>query len=62
MDPVDTMSAIWTAVTTAVTNLLTTVSSVASTIASTDILLIFAVVLPIVSFGVGLLIRLINRA
>lgn len=56
------MAAIWTAVSTAVTNLLTAVSSVATTIASTDILLIFAVVLPVVSFGVGLLIRLINRA
>ena len=62
MEPVNTMAAIWTAVTTAVTNLLTIVGDVATTIASTDILLIFAIVLPVVSFGVGLLIRLINRA
>lgn len=56
------METIWSAVTTAVTNLMTTVGNVATTIASNDILLIFAIVLPVVSFGVGLLIRLINRA
>ena len=56
------MSVIWTAVSTAVTDLLTNIGSVATTIAQTDILLIFAIVLPIVSFAVGLLIRLMQRA
>ena len=56
------MANIWTAVSTAVTNLLSCVGNVAETVATTDILLIFAIVLPVVSFGVGLLIRLINRA
>lgn len=37
-------------------------SSTASTIVSTPLLLLFAVALPIISFGVGLLIRVLHRA
>ena len=37
------------------------VTSVAETIASTPMLLLFAVALPLVSFGAGLLLRVLHR-
>lgn len=45
------MATIWTSVTTAVTNLLTIVGDVAETIIGNEYIALFALVIPLVSFG-----------
>lgn len=56
------MATIWTSVTTAVTNILAVIGDVAEAIVGSEYIALFALVIPLVSLSVGLLIRLVNRA
>lgn len=55
------MSELLTGVTDVMTTVTSVLSSMSSTIVSTPLLLLSAVGLPVVSFGVGLLIRVLHR-
>lgn len=58
---VDPMADIFTGVTTVLTNILTYIGNVATTITAQPILLLFVIAVPVISFAVGLLSRLVNR-
>lgn len=56
------MSELLTGVTDVMTSVTGVLSSMATTIVDTPLLLLSAVALPVVSFGVGLLVRVLHRA
>ena len=56
------MSTLLSGVSDAMTSVSSVFTDIAATIAETPLLLLFAVALPVISFGVGLLIRVLHRA
>lgn len=55
------MSTLLSGVSDAMTSVGSVFTDIAETIANTPLLLLFAVALPVISFGVGLLIRVLHR-
>ena len=55
------MAAILSSVSTVATTVFTLVGNVAETIAGNPLLTLFAIAVPVISFGAGMLIRLIHR-
>lgn len=54
------MTAVYTAVTTFLTNIMTYVGTVLTEITGNDVLIVFCLAIPIISFAVGLLSRIIK--
>ena len=55
------MSSVYTAVSTFLSNVLTYITSVVTEITGNDVLTVFVIAIPIISFAVGLLSRLVRN-
>lgn len=62
MTPTSPMTAVYTAVTTFLTNIVAYMESLVTEITGNDVLIVFILAIPLVSFAVGLLARLVKRS
>ena len=59
---VSIMSSVYTAVTTFLTNIVSYMETLVNEITGNDVLIVFILAIPLVSFAVGLLARLVKRS
>ena len=60
MDPVSAMAALFTDISTVLTNISTVITAVITEITGNPVLLLFVVLVPVISFGIGILARLLR--